>query len=102
MASEMAIRRTKPSSYSIAEARDALAALVHEAERGRAVHLTRRGKPVAAIVSVRDLERLRGGHASFWDTLVAFREEADLGELWTGGDPFEGVRDRSAGRRVRL
>lgn len=98
----MAIRRAKPASYSIAEARDALAELVHEAEQGRAVSLTRRGKPVAAIVSVKDLERLRGVHASFWDTLVAFRAKADLKGLWTGGDPFEGVRDRSAGRRVRL
>lgn len=98
----MAIRKARPPSYSIAEARDALAELVHEAEQGRAVRLTRRGRPVAAIVSVEDLERLRGVHASFWDTLVAFRAKADLKALWTGGDPLAGVRDRSTGRRVRL
>lgn len=47
---------------SIAEARDQLSTWVRSAEHGSAVVLTRRGKPVAAIVSAdefRRLERLR-------------------------------------------
>lgn len=47
---------------SIAEARDQLSTWVRSAEHGSAVVLTRRGRPVAAIVSAdefRRLERLR-------------------------------------------
>ncbi|MBI2895974.1 MAG: type II toxin-antitoxin system Phd/YefM family antitoxin [Deltaproteobacteria bacterium] len=99
----MAIRtKGRPDTYSIAQARDSLARIVHEAEQGRAIELTRRGKPVAAVVSVRDLERIRGGRAGLWETLVVFRAKADLEDLWAEGDPLQGVRDRSPGRQVRL
>jgi prevent-host-death family protein len=40
--------------YSIAEARDRLARLVHDAEKGIAVELTRLGKRVAVLVSMKD------------------------------------------------
>lgn len=103
MAIEMAIRtKARRGTYSIAQARDSLARIVHEAEQGRAVELTRRGKAVAAIVSVRDLERIHAGRAGLWETLAAFRAKADLEDLWADGDPLRGVRDRSAGRQVRF
>ena len=35
------------STYSIAEARDALTGLVHRVEEGEPIQLTRRGRPVA-------------------------------------------------------
>ena len=38
--------------YSIAEARDNFPRVVHEAETGEAVELTRRGKPVARLTTV--------------------------------------------------
>jgi prevent-host-death family protein len=38
-----------PKTYSIAEARHNLAAIVHEAERQSPVALTRRGEPVAVL-----------------------------------------------------
>jgi prevent-host-death family protein len=38
--------------YSIAEARNHLPAIVHDAERGKPIHLTRRGKPVAVLLSI--------------------------------------------------
>ncbi|MEW6569314.1 MAG: type II toxin-antitoxin system prevent-host-death family antitoxin, partial [Chloroflexota bacterium] len=37
--------------YSIAEARQNLAAVVHELERRARIELTRRGKPVAVMLS---------------------------------------------------
>lgn len=49
----------KDRQYSVAEARDKLAALVHEAERGRPVRITRRGKPVAVLVSESEFQRGR-------------------------------------------
>jgi prevent-host-death family protein len=48
-----------PSSISTSKAREFLADIVTEvAYRGERVILTRHGKPVAAIVSAEDLERL--------------------------------------------
>jgi prevent-host-death family protein len=84
--------------YSIAEARDRLARLVHDAERGAAVELTRRGKPVAALVSMRDYQRCLAGRPSFWEALEKFRSEVDLKEL--GVEPGDFPRDRSTGREA--
>ena len=56
--------------YSIAQARDQLPGIVHEVEKGRTVTLTRRGKPVARLVSVREYERLAGEkRAVAWDAV---------------------------------
>lgn len=45
--------------YSITAARNQLPAIVHEVENGPPVELTRRGRPVAVLLSFRDYERLR-------------------------------------------
>jgi prevent-host-death family protein len=82
--------------YSIAKARDRLARLVHDAEKGIAVELTRRGKPVA--VSMKDYQRYLAGKPSFWEALKMFRSEVDLKEL--GIEPGDFLRDRSSGRKV--
>ena len=44
--------------YSIAEARSNLPSIVDQAEAGHEIELTRRGKPVAVLVSLRELQRL--------------------------------------------
>ena len=59
-------------AYSIAEAKAHLSALIEQVERGEAVTLTKRGKPIARIVSLIepahkpkiDLERLRAFRAT--------------------------------------
>ena len=59
-------------AYSIAEAKAQLSALIEQVERGEAVTLTKRGKPVARIVSLVapaqtpkiDLDELRRFHAT--------------------------------------
>ena len=86
-------------SYSIAKARDQLAELVHRAERGTAIELTRHGKPVAVLLSKQTYEALARHRPSLWAALERFRREADLDAL-AGPDPFEGLRDRSLGREV--
>lgn len=50
----------KEREYSIAEARDKLPALVHEAERGRSVRITRRGKRAAVLISEAQYRRSQG------------------------------------------
>jgi antitoxin Phd len=84
--------------YSIAKARDRLARLVHDAEKGIAVELTRRGKPVAVLVSMSDYRRSVAGKPSFWEALEMFRSEVDLKKL--GVEPGDFPRDRSPGRKV--
>lgn len=98
----MAVRRwAVRKQYSIAEARDHLPGIVHEVESDGAVELTRCGKPVAVILSVPEYCRLKGTptqppKTGFWEALEKWRSETDLEELWAEGDPFEGLRDRSA------
>jgi len=45
-------------AYSIAAAKNNLSGLVHEAEQGHPVRLTRRGKPVAVLISTEQYKRL--------------------------------------------
>ena len=86
--------------YSIAEARHNLAAIVHEAEHTPAIELTRRGEPVAVLLSIAEYRRLAGKSANFWDAYLAFRNSADLAHLQIEPEVFEGIRDRSPGREA--
>ena len=84
--------------YSIAEARDNFTSVVHEAERGTQVELTRRGKPVAVLVGVEDFERLSKGRPGFWEAYENFRREHGP-ELEAEPDEIFGdVRDPLPGR----
>jgi prevent-host-death family protein len=85
--------------YSIAEARGKLPGVIHEAEAGARVELTRRGKPVAVLLGIEEYERLAGGRRDFWEAYEAFRREFDLGQLGIEPDEiFGGIRDSSRGR----
>ncbi len=89
--------------YSIAEASRNLSRLVHEAERGKTVELTRRGESVAMLVSRRRFEQLASRHAGFAEAYRTFAESVDLGKLDL--DPnqlFSGVRADTQGRDVHL
>jgi prevent-host-death family protein len=44
---------------SIAKARDTLTRLIQKAESGEPVHITRRGKPVAVLVSEEDYAKMQ-------------------------------------------
>ncbi len=102
MAFQVAIRRLRmPRDISIAEARDKLPALVHSVEEGPAVRLTRRGKPVAVLVSLEEYERHRPRRPDLWRAIQAFREGTDLRDLAVD-EIFLGVRDPSHGRDVEL
>lgn len=89
--------------HSIAEARRNFPSLVRDAERGRAVELTRRGEPVAVLMGRREFERLTRVQRGFSEAYREFADEVGLAEL--GLDPdevFGDVRDETAGREVRL
>jgi prevent-host-death family protein len=86
--------------YSIAEARQNLAAIVHELEQLPQIELTRRGEPVAVLLSIEEFRRLSTNNTSFWDAYIAFRDAVKLPELQIEPDTFDDLRDRSPGREV--
>ncbi len=85
--------------YSIAEAREHLPSIVHDAEAGTPIELTRRGKPVAMLVSIDEFRRLSSRREGFWSAYQRWRATVDPADL-EGDDPFADVRDRSPGRDV--
>jgi prevent-host-death family protein len=87
--------------YSIAEARRQFAAIVREVEKEPAVEITRRGEPVAVILSWREFQRLKS-RKDFWDAYRSFRERFDLSALAIEPEVFAGVRDKSPGREMNL
>jgi antitoxin Phd len=89
----------KRRRYSIAAARDNFPSLVHAAEAGAAIELTRRGKPIAVLLALEEYERLTTGRRGFREDYLEFlRRNPDLA---TDGveseDWLRGVRDPSPG-----
>ena len=86
--------------YSIAEARSRLPKIVDDAEAGVEIELTRRGQPVAVLVSRREFERLRGKRLHFRDAYKKFLETHSLEQIGVDKDFAASVRDRMTGRKV--
>ena len=90
------------SQVSIAEARNVLTRLIHAAEQGETVHITRRGKPVAVLVSEDAYERLQAleQKTDVWQAIQFWRENASFDWPEVTPEEVEGWRDRSPGREV--
>jgi prevent-host-death family protein len=88
--------------YSIAEARQEFARLVRRVERGRPLEITRRGRPVAVLMSASEYLRLAGERPSFAEAVRALRERLDVEALGIGHIEFHGLRESSEGREVGL
>lgn len=89
-------------SYSVAEARQSLARLIRSAGQGRAVRITRRGQPVAVLLSAVEYLALSGESRSFAEAFGAIRERLDVDQLGIGAGEFTGLRDDSPGRVAKL
>jgi prevent-host-death family protein len=88
--------------YSITEARSRLPSIVDQVEAGVEVELTRRGQPVAVLVSRREFDRLRGKRLHFSDAYRKFLETHALEEIGIEDDFAASTRDRTTGRKVSL
>jgi prevent-host-death family protein len=88
--------------YSIAEARSRFPTIIDEAEAGVEVELTRRGQPVAVVLSRREYDRLRGGTRDFSAAYSRFLEHHSLQEVGIEEVFAASLRDRTAGRKVSL
>lgn len=88
--------------YSIAEARQDLAAIVKELEQQPAIQITRRGQPVAVLISAREYERLSSRQTGFWEAYASFLEQVDLARLGLEPDFLNDLRQADTGREVGL
>ena len=88
--------------YSIAEARSNLPTIVDQAEGGQEIELTRRGIPVAVVISLREVVRLRGERAPFGDAYRRFLKAHSLHEVGLDDGFFNSTRGGEAGRKVAL
>ena len=86
--------------FTISEAKNKLPAIVHSVESGPSVKLTRRGRPVAVLLSIKEYEALSRKRVGFWNALRDFKEKnKDVG---ISDQDLDNLRDRSIGREVDL
>lgn len=85
--------------FSIAQAKARFAELVQQAEAGRPVRITRRGKAVAVVLSEAEFSRLNdnpGAGGSLFEFSTRMRERAAAAGLaLPAEDELQGLRDRS-------
>jgi prevent-host-death family protein len=90
------------NQFSIAEAKNRLPSIIHYVEKGPYVKLTRRGKPVAVLLSIQEYERLSRKYSGFWSALSAFRQNIQDKGIEISDMDFDALRDTSAGREIEL
>jgi prevent-host-death family protein len=86
-------------SYSISEAKNQLPRLVHDLESSGAIELTRRGRPVAVLLSIEEYRRVSADRGSFWANVAGFRQEHGLDEA--GVEPEEWLVDERGQHKAR-
>ncbi len=88
--------------FSIAEAKNRLPNIIHNVEKGPHVELTRRGKPVAMLLSIQEYERLSRKYTGFWSAISEFRRKFKDEGIDISESDFKGLRDLSFGREIEL
>lgn len=92
-----------PTQYTLTQARRRLAAIVRELETEDHITLTRRGEPVAVLVSLSAYRRLTAPRMGFMEATLAWRRAVDAAGIdFDPDEVFANVRDRSPGREVDL
>ncbi len=89
------------SKYSVAEARKKFSVILKEAESRGAVTITRRGRPIAVLLSFEEFKRLRG-RKGFWEAYERLREDMKKAGIEIDTSVFQDVRDKSSGRTIEL
>lgn len=87
--------------YSITEARNNFPRIVRSVEKDGFAELTRRGRPVAFLLSVDEFKRIIGDRRDLWEGIMEFRKGTELADLDID-TVYANVRDRSPGREFTL
>jgi antitoxin Phd len=93
-------RPSVDNQFTISEAKNNLPAIVHAVEKGPSVKLTRRGRPVAVLLSIKEYEALSRKRVGFYNSLKSFRDKNR--NVAISDQDFENLRDSSPGREVDL
>ncbi len=84
------------ADFSIAEAKSQFAHLVNQAEAGKSVRITRRGRPVAVLMSEAEYERLSAPREGLLAFTASLRSKAAAaGVPLFDDDELGGLRDQS-------
>lgn len=88
------------SGVSVAEAKTHLTRLLHEVESGEPVHITRRGRAVAVLVSEAEYARLQQSADSknFWEQIDEMRAEPSFEAIDWPPEELAELRAKSSGR----
>jgi len=88
---------------SIAEAKNNFPRLVQQAEAGEQISITRRGHPVAVLLSMQAYERLLAPKPDLSEFLRAWREDMRAAAGASADEEvFTNLRDNAAGRAAEL
>jgi prevent-host-death family protein len=90
------------NQYTIADAKNKLPAIIHSVETGQAVKLTRHGRPVAILMSIKDYQRISLKKEGYWSALGSWRKNVEKEGIVITGEEFENIRDYSLGREIDL
>ncbi len=93
------------ATYSIAEARNQFTTLIRRAEQEQELmQVTRRGHPVAVILSMNEYNRLADHQpqTDFWQSYMEWRDKWQVDDWEDEFDPFADIRDQSPGREVNV
>ena len=88
--------------YSVADARKHLPELLDQVEEGRTIEITRRGQPVAVVLSVAEYRRTRPKPDAFRRALRSWQSSWTDADRAVPDDFFDSLRDRGTGRDVDL
>ncbi len=90
------------TKVSVTEARQHFARLIKQTQQGKTIEITRRGEPVAVLLSASQYAAITGERSSFIDAMRQVRERLGVDELEIGDAEFEGLREESPGREISL
>lgn len=88
-------------SFSIADARSQLPKIIHTVEKGDVTQLTRRGKPVAVLLSVQEYETLvTQGKGNLLQALQAYDALKQKTDESLSDETIDQWRSKETGRKL--
>lgn len=86
---------------SVASAKNTLPQLIHQSEQGAHIQITRRGKPVAVLISLQEYHLLKQHQQrSFADAWAAFQSR--YADIPLDAVDLDGLRSSDTGRDIEI
>ena len=85
-------------STTIADAKNNLPKLIHSAEEGQDIHITRHGQPVAVLISEKRYKQAFGADNNLYASIKKWRETHLKDDFELTDEEIDSWRDRSPAR----